>query len=154
MSTTTSNLELTKWADTDYVNFEEMNENFQKIDYSLADGIVEIGTEGNWQYRKWRSGFLELYISETVRAELNISEKEGNLYYAHDYLDSPYPSFASNLKVVGIALDKDLSSSSQLYIPTFASFGADRKIWFYIASGSASGTFNGKVNIHMIGRWK
>lgn len=152
MSTTTSNLELTKWADTDYVNFSEINENFQKIDESLADGIVEIGTEGNWQYRKWRSGFVELYYNDTFSFATTDLTKSGSIYYATG-ITYAYPSFVTQPKVssitsCGTALAADGYSVATINCIT------NGQISYHLITGTNANALKGTINIHAIGRWK
>ena len=151
MSTTTSNLELTKWADTDYVNFEKMNENFQKIDDSLADSIVEIGTEGNWQYRKWRSGFVELYYNDTFSFATTDLTKSGSIYYATG-ITYAYPSFVTQPKVssitsCGTALAADGYSVATINCIT------NGQISYHLITGTNANALKGTINIHVIGRW-
>ena len=68
MSTKTSNLGLTIWNDTDPVDFEEINSNFQTIDRLVScieSGIVttsyngETTTDVNWYYKKYSDGVTE-----------------------------------------------------------------------------------------------
>ena len=151
MSTTTSNLELTKWADTDYVNFSEINENFQKIDESLADSIIEIGTEGNWQYRKWRSGFVELYYNDTFSFATTDLTKSGSIYYATG-ITHAYPSFITQPKVssitsCGTALAADGYSVATINCIT------NRQISYHLITGTNANALKGTINIHAIGRW-
>ena len=151
MSTTTSNLELTKWADTDYVNFEEMNENFQKIDYSLADGIVEIGTEGNWQYRKWRSGFVELYYNDTFSFATTDLTKSGSIYYATG-ITYAHPSFVTQPKVSSItSCGTDLAADG--YSVATINCITNGQISYHLITGTNANALKGTINIHAIGRW-
>ena len=152
MSTTTSNLELTKWADTDYVNFEEMNENFQKIDDSLSDGIVEIGTEGNWQYRKWRSGFVELYYNDTFSFATTDLTKSGSIYYATG-ITYAYPSFVTQPKISSItSCGTDLAADG--YSVATINCITNRQISYHLITGTNANALKGTINIHVIGRWK
>lgn len=61
MSSKTSNLGLTIWNDTDPVDFEEINSNFQTIDglaNCIESGIVTV-TDVNWYYKKYSDGVAE-----------------------------------------------------------------------------------------------
>lgn len=151
MSTTTSNLELTKWADTDYVNFSEMNENFQKIDESLADGIVEIGTEGNWQYRKWRSGFVELYYNETFSFATTDLTKSGSIYYATG-ITYAYPSFVTQPKVSSITSCGTTLAADGYSVATVNCI-TNGQISYHLITGTNANALKGTINIHAIGRW-
>lgn len=57
--TATKNLGITKINESDYIIPDPINKAFDKFDESLADGVIEYGTKGDWWYRKWRSGRLE-----------------------------------------------------------------------------------------------
>lgn len=152
MSTTTSNLELIKWADTDYVNFSEMNENFQKIDESLADGIVEIGTEGNWMYRKWRSGFVELYYDSIFSFETSDLTKSGSIYYATG-ITYAYPSFVTQPKVSSITSCGTALAADGYSVATVNQI-TNRQISYHLITGTNANSLKGTININMIGRWK
>lgn len=151
MSTTTSNLELTKWADTDYVNFEEMNGNFQKIDESLADSIIGIGAEGNWQYRKWRSGFVELYYNDTFSFATTDLTKSGSIYYATG-ITYAYPSFVTQPKVSSItSCGTDLAADG--YSVATINCITNGQISYHLITGTNANALKGTINIHAIGRW-
>lgn len=152
MSTTTSNLELIKWADTDYVNFSEINGNFQKIDESLADGIVEIGTEGNWMYRKWRSGFVELYYDSTFSFETSDLTKSGSIYYATG-ITYAYPSFVTQPKVSSITSCGTALAADGYSVATVNQI-TNRQISYHLITGTNANSLKGTISINMIGRWK
>lgn len=68
MSRKTSNLGLTVWNDTDPVDFEEINSNFQTIDgliNCIESGIVTVSYNGEtnadvkWYYKKYSDGIAE-----------------------------------------------------------------------------------------------
>lgn len=152
MSTTTSNLELIKWADTDYVNFSEINGNFQKIDESLADGIIEIGTEGNWMYRKWRSGFVELYYDSTFSFETSDLTKSGSIYYATG-ITYAYPSFVTQPKVSSITSCGTALAADGYSVATVNQI-TNRQISYHLITGTNANSLKGTISINMIGRWK
>ena len=65
----TKNLGLTIWNDTDYVDFEEINDNFKKLDnasISKESGIATASYTGglsasaNWYYKKYTDGTIEM----------------------------------------------------------------------------------------------
>lgn len=69
MSSKTSNLGLTIWNDIDPVNFEEINDNFKKIDTlinCIESGTVTstytggIYTEAEWHYKKYTDGSVDM----------------------------------------------------------------------------------------------
>ena len=71
MSSKTSNLGLTIWNDTDPVDFEEINSNFQTIDglaNCIESGIVTVSYNGgtntdvNWYYKKYSDGVAEACV--------------------------------------------------------------------------------------------
>ena len=46
--TATKNLGITKINESDYIVPDPINNAFDKFDESLADGVVEYGTKGDW----------------------------------------------------------------------------------------------------------
>ena len=63
MSSTT-NLKLSKINSSDYVSVDVFNENYDLIDAMGVDYIIATGTSDEWYYRKWKSGWVELWTSK------------------------------------------------------------------------------------------
>ena len=65
----TKNLGLNIWLENEPVNFEEMNENFEKIDHFVScteSGVKTASYSGgsdtvaNWRYKKYSDGTVEM----------------------------------------------------------------------------------------------
>lgn len=80
MSTTTNNLNLIKPEENDLVDVNVFSSNFEVLDGLGVDYIIEQGSaapassrystypiDGYWNYRKWKSGWMELWGIFTVR---------------------------------------------------------------------------------------
>ena len=61
MAETTSNLNLVKLDASDYVSVNSFNENYDTLDKLGIDYITAEGDSGDWHYRKWKSGWAELW---------------------------------------------------------------------------------------------
>lgn len=75
MSSKTDNLQMTKWLENDPVNFEEVNENFLKIDNCTScyeRGVVTssysggLNGVGKWVYRKYTGWNLKKSDDDTL----------------------------------------------------------------------------------------
>ena len=157
MSTTTSNLELTKWADTDYVNFEELNNNFQKLDAALNDSVIEQGNSGIWYYRKWRSGFCELFgeaENEIISASDWTTEKTG-LYYK-ELSSAPFPFETLDTKVVSVTPCYK-GGVGGVFLPYVLGVYDDSNnnsiIKYRIITFDKTNVFNGSIVYNVVGRW-
>lgn len=69
MPNTTTNLGLNVWLENDVVNFEDFNENFEKIDdliMCIESGTITSGYSGGvsgnatWRYKKYSDGTVEM----------------------------------------------------------------------------------------------
>lgn len=69
MSSKTKNLGLTTWDDTDPVDFEEINDNFEKIDNLVScieSGVAQSTYTGgaretvDWHYKKYSDGSVDM----------------------------------------------------------------------------------------------
>ena len=65
MSTTT-NMEIELIDGSDYISPEPINAGFTKLDVLGVDYVVERAQSGDWWYRKWHSGFMEIYGTVSV----------------------------------------------------------------------------------------
>lgn len=69
MATKTPNLKLNTWLESDVVNFEEVNENFEVLDgciMCIASGMTDSSCSGssdsrpNWNYKKYSNKTIEM----------------------------------------------------------------------------------------------
>ena len=101
MPNKTTNLKLNTWLESDVVDFEQVNENFQ-----IIDGLVncmEAGTwtstytdgdvtrTATWYYRKYTNGHVDMYGKLGFnRGDLLCSEGDESPYYS-EYKQINYP---------------------------------------------------------------
>lgn len=92
MANRTENLGLNTWLESDIVNFEEVNENFEKLDTMTM--IFETGTKSsyysggssttaNWRYKKYSDGMIEM----STKLEFTNLKSDGGMvvpYYSGD----------------------------------------------------------------------
>ena len=150
--TKTTNLEMNTWKETDLVDFDEINSNFQKLDTALNDSVIEQGNSGMWYYRKWRSGFVELYYNDTFSFATTDLTKSGSIYYATG-ITYAYPSFVTQPKVSSItSCGTDLAADG--YSVATINCITNRQISYHLITGTNDNALKGTINIHAIGRWK
>lgn len=104
MPNQTTNLGLTTWLESDVVDFEQMNANFEKIDalVNCIESGTKIGTfsdggatnTATWHYKKYSNGSIEL-DARLVFDNLICASGDGIPYYS-DSVSIVYPfSFSS-----------------------------------------------------------
>ena len=152
MSYVTDNLELTMFNASDYVDFEDINSNFQKLDEALNDSVIAQGTYGMWYWRKWRSGFCELF-GEAKHETADTSEwqtvKTG-LYYKH-YSSAPFPFEIYDNKVVGVS--PAYEGITGVFFANVR-YVKDLMIYYDLITFDKTWTFTGAIRYHVVGRWK
>lgn len=153
-SNVTTNLNLHTWLETDVVDFEEMNDNFNKIDAANKDYVVENGTNDFWTYRKWASGRCELYGTSSHQ---NVTDWQtyGNAVYK--YLTSPsYPITVNDPHVLSVTPMVKPNSGEEGYGLYYATVrdGDSDKVSFYLVSAKSDDTFTGLIRYHVTGWWK
>lgn len=149
----TANLGLHIWNDTDYVDFEEMNENFQKIDSIAPDFIVASGKNGIWNWKKWNSGIVELEGSEDVEVSEWLPYKT-DWYVAKESPVFPFTvNGAITTGLVPYISTRRGSGAGLYYTCAFGGEATDR-IYYYLMSSSNEDTFTGSIRFRVIGRWK
>lgn len=149
----TTNLNLHSWIDTDSVDFEEINENFSKLDAASNDYVVDHGSNAYWSWRKWNSGRCELWgtSGQASSSETNVWTQYGSLYYRE--ASSPELPFA----VYDIATYiSPLSYGSGIYFacPYESAGTVDNYIQFHLVSLTNNVTFAGFIRYFVVGRWK
>ena len=92
MPKTTPNLGLKTWLENDVVDFEQINENFEKIDsmvMCIESGAKTAGYTGGsngtttWRYKKYSDGTVEMSAKmEFTNLKCNGGGEEGSPYYS------------------------------------------------------------------------
>ena len=76
----TTNLGMTELNASDFVSVDPFNKNFALLDKLGIDYVTESGTNGEWSYRKWKSGVGECWIADKAFANMLITTKWASLY--------------------------------------------------------------------------
>lgn len=94
---TTSNLGLNLVTSADYVNPQTaFTDNFKKIDALGKDYITAMGNTGNWWWRQWKSGRMEMGIDSQTFASFT-PEAWGAMYISNALNFGGYPkTFAAD----------------------------------------------------------
>lgn len=79
----TTNLQLQKINNSDFVSPDPINNNMDIIDALGVDYIVEQGKTGEWWYRKWKSGRAECGIDNKSFGSATL-EAWGNIYSTYN----------------------------------------------------------------------
>lgn len=112
----------------------------------LQDYVVEQGTSDNWTYRKWSSGFVELWGYGTATYENgNVLAKE-----------LTYP-FALTSTLCGIGTLNSYGGNTAQSLPwnlKLAYGSAACKMWVHNPSGGFSTTSTVDASVYIMGRWK
>lgn len=91
----TKNLNLEKFAGGDYIDYADINQNYDRIDALGLDYIVDQGTSGNWWYRRWNSGRAECGVDSQTFSSSSMSNW-GSLFISNTWSFGAYPfSFSS-----------------------------------------------------------
>ena len=120
-------------------------------DTTVADYIVEQGTDGIWTYRKWNSGIAECWrITDSMDIDYD-QEWYGLLYYTSLRQDFPSGLFTqvSNISINTICAGGIHASSIQ-------EFDTAHVVWYQVAhTGLAFPHYSYvRFNISVKGRWK
>jgi hypothetical protein len=104
----TTNLEIEKLNNADYVSVEPINDAFDKLDALGVDYVTESGTSGEWWYRKWKSGRAECGIDQKTFDKVRLTAW-GSLYISQSYTFGSLPITFAAVPYVGIMFVKSSS---------------------------------------------
>lgn len=109
----------------------------------VADYVTESGTNGNWKYRKWKSGRYDAYYRGTINLAAGTAWQGG--YYHAATSTAPPPSFSKS-----VTFFKGTPQSAVLC--WCVGYGANYQSYWVNA---ASGTINNlQVLLEIEGTWK
>ena len=109
----------------------------------INDYVVEQGTSGDWTYRKWNSGAVELWCNKSV-AVASSTSATGSLYYS-SMLAITVPFIITDAVITG-------STNNYRYLANLQYQNAN--ITFNIVSPTAISTTTQPVQIIVYGKWK
>lgn len=117
--------------------------------WSETPSVVEAGTSGIWNYRKMANGDVELWGTYSV-SNLACTTALGNWYRTPVFTPDSFPFTVSNPKL----------------IPSYESDGYGAMLWattttttakpssFYLIRPTSATITSGKINMHVMGKWK
>lgn len=124
-------------------------QNFKEVDNKI-DSIVTSGASGNWTYRKWSNGDVELWGSCLITNQQLIS-KIGDLMYRTAEIDTPDFPFSVYSSVLTASYESD--GYGALLWPTTLTTQMSPPNYYLVRPDSAIIT-SGKINFYVIGKWK
>ena len=118
----------------------------------VADSIIEVGTSGDWTYRKYESGIAECW-GYVLLGTIDISEKmTDGVYSGTDYkgarMDLPAGLFKS-ISSVNSNVTSNGYTHSQIAAVTTEYF--TYRVWASYPAAALSGV---RVYFHIIGSWE
>lgn len=120
---------------------------------NLADYIVEVGTENNWEYRKWNSGLFEMWRVYSGAPTGGTHYATVGNFYGYRLGGIGFPPSCTPINtnyhvddtwVVGNGFAMSSGTSST---KTLSSFGV-----YCLANVSGATSVN--INLYVTGRWK
>ncbi len=79
--------------------------------------IVETGTDGIWQYRKWNDGTYDAW-GKLSATGLELTQQSGGTYYSATSVSLPKPSFSTDITSVELTPTAPLQSGIFVYRAT------------------------------------
>ena len=113
----------------------------------IADFVIEEGTSGIWNYRKWYSGRCDIYGFHVSSIAVDVAT--GNIWRSNLItVDLPFKVYG--LTVVVDCCDINSFASSN----TFFSNDGQTTVSYVIFRGATYATYGWQTHIHINGRWK
>ena len=121
------------------------------VEEALQDYIVEEGTNGNFYYRKWNSGYAELDYIKTVNIG-GITSPSGTLYYASIPVNTTFPFEFTQTPCVSVAC---FFASTNAWVWPASYITTTSLPDFFCGRGTAysSGT-SVHFSAHITGKWR
>ena len=128
-----------------------------------ADYVVENGTSGNWTWRKWNSGILEMWgyhlsvrFDTTADGEVNwrqagstgFSWASGSFNFPQTFYDKTYTMNISK------EYDPDAQSSNLLIYGSVHQSTSQGGVRVLIPTDQTTGLNTTRLDVHVSGRWK
>lgn len=114
-----------------------------------ADYVVETGTNGIWEYRKWESGYIECYCQQSI-GEVSLTNTAQYLFYSNTLL-LPLPNgLFTEIGHVEVSAYNDgrVLTTSQYWIDS-------GNIEYRLMSSYQTATLsNAYVSAFAVGKWK
>lgn len=116
----------------------------------LMDFPIEVGTSGNWVYKKYRSGYAECWGS--VSGTIAVDQPWGAVYCTAHTIYGVYPiTFIAPPMVVA---SPECIKNADFWMGTFLAASTVNKTPGYSLICTRSNTVAYKITFHCLGRWK
>lgn len=122
------------------------------LDSMNTDRVVEIGSSGFWNYRKWESGIAECWGTRTLTG-VKVDKQWGSLYYAETPSAISYPfQFISTPVETAVMSSNNMSAwMASASINTAVSTG---KYFIMRPDAAATTSYTVYISYHVYGHWK
>lgn len=141
---------------SDYIDPEVINNAISTLDGLGLDYVTEMGTSGEWWYRKWKSGRAECGIDQKTFADMT-SYKWGALYRVGPYKFPNFPITFSSPPISNIMYRSDNNDyGGILHVhPWYGTQALTAPPSFSIADPLGPHTYKSPVcGIFVTGTWK
>ena len=124
------------------INIKEMAHKIGLID----DYIVEQGTKDGWEYRKWNSGFIELW-KMSYHSNVNCNTSSNSVYVGNYNAQLPF-----SISIGRIFCSINNASKKMFVLDVWGSSGINANV----SLGSMASTTNATcyLNWYVTGKWK
>lgn len=157
MASKTTNLGLNTWNETDIVNFEEMNQNFETIDtlvHCVESGYITApytngsNTTAEWYYRKYSDGMVEVSADLTY-TQLICDQGSAAPYYSAKHSEVTLPFVFDRV----YDLQMHIASNSMSWVTNITGSNISNRVIFRLFNMAVeSSELYKQVFIHIKGR--
>lgn len=118
-----------------------------------VDKVIAQGKSGEWNYRKWQSGWAELWAMQTVSGS-DIDNAWGAVYEHEAWTLGQYPIEFVSRPSVFISSEGDSIYVSQPYLNTRWSQSSQDAPLYFVTRPTTANNVTYYANWYVIGRWK
>ena len=111
------------------------------------DYIIETAKSGNWDYKKWNNGNIELWCVQTLTSAIDTQYSGSSMYFANSSIDFP-SGLISNVKNVQLTINGNGLKMVQAYTVN------KNQILFRVLAPKAEVSGTMYVHAYVIGTWK
>lgn len=116
---------------------------------SMTDYVIDQGSSGVWEYRKWKNGMYECWYHGNTT--LNITTQSGGVYFAN-VTSINYPITFASAPTILITTQGSSGCWASSGDNDHGSTTKTGRIWVY--RGASSSNVSVDINIYVHGRWK
>ena len=93
-----TNLKMESISGSDLVNPKPIDDNFKIVDKLGLDYITEQGLSGFWLYRKWNSGFMELWARIDFPATTSVGPVSSGFSFPFPFSKAPVVTLSAGVE--------------------------------------------------------